>query len=254
MTIEPKVETLPTRLGQAVRHVEPHAKLSLSDIILGGQDGLVNVLGVVLGVAAASSDPRIVVAGGLAATFAESISMGAVAYTSTLADRDMYLSEIEREKREIRDMPDLERKEIEDIFAGWGFEGGLLDQAVEQVMKDEQAWVDVMMHNELKLSPVDSASALRSALVVGIAAIVGSLIPLSPFFFTLPPLSTLSITASIVIAIVLAAVALFAMGAYKARTTVGHPGKSGLQMAVIGTVSALAGYFVGALFSAPPAP
>ena len=62
MTIEPKVETLPTRLGQAMRHVEPHAKLSLSDIILGGQDGLVNVLGVVLGVAAASSDPRIVVA------------------------------------------------------------------------------------------------------------------------------------------------------------------------------------------------
>jgi len=254
MTIEPKVETLPTRLGQAVRHVEPHAKLSLSDIILGGQDGLVNVLGVVLGVAAASSDPRIVVAGGLAATFAESISMGAVAYTSTLADRDFYLSEIEREKREIRDMPDLERNEIEDIFAGWGFEGDLLNQAVEQVMKDEQAWVDVMMHNELKLRPVDSASALRSAFVVGIAAIVGSLIPLTPFFFTLPPLSVWSISVSIFIAIVLAAVTLFAVGAYKARTTVGNPGKSGLQMAVIGTVSALAGYFVGALFSAPPTP
>jgi len=254
MMTEPRVETLPTKLGQAVRHVEPHAKLSLSDIILGGQDGLVNVLGVVLGVAAASSDPRIVVAGGLAATFAESISMGAVAYTSTLADRDYYLSEIEREKREIRDMPDLERQEIEDIFAGWGFEGHLLNQAVEQVMKDEQAWVDVMMHNELKLRPVDSASALRSAFVVGIAAIVGSLIPLAPFFFTLPPLSALSIPASIVIAIALAAVALFAVGAFKAKTTVGHPGRSGLQMAVIGTVSALAGYFVGALFSAPPTP
>jgi len=254
MMTGPRVETLPTRLGQAVRRVEPHAKLSLSDIILGGQDGLVNVLGVVLGVAAASSDPRIVIAGGLAATFAESISMGAVAYTSTLADRDFYLSEIEREKREIRDMPDLERKEIEDIFAGWGFEGDLRDQAVEQVMKDEQAWVDVMMHNELKLSPVDSARALRSAAVVGIAAIIGSLIPLAPFFFTLPPLPALSIPASIVIAIALAAVTLFAVGAFKARTTVGHPGKSGLQMAVIGTVSALAGYFVGALLSVPPAP
>jgi len=35
---------------------------------------------------------------------------------------------------------------------------------------------------------------------------------------------------------------------------VGHPIKSGIEMAVIGTISALAGYLIGALFSAPPAP
>lgn len=247
MSVELRIDTLPTKLGQAVRNVEPHPKTSLSDIILGGQDGLVNVLGVILGVAAASNDLRIVIAGGLAATFAESISMGAVAYTSTLADRDFYLSEIERERREIRDMPDLERKEIEDIFTNWGFEGDLLDKAVEQVMKDERTWVEVMMHNELKLTPVASSTALRSALVVGIAAIVGSLIPLMPFFFW--PIAT-----SIVVSIILTAATLFGAGFYKAHATVGHPGKSGVQMAIIGTVSALVGYVVGALFSAPPTP
>jgi VIT1/CCC1 family predicted Fe2+/Mn2+ transporter len=245
MSVEPRIDTLPTRLGRAVRAIEPHPKTSLSDIILGGQDGLVNVLGVVLGVAAASNDPRIVLAGGLAATFAESISMGAVAYTSTLADRDFYLSEIEREKREIRDTPDLERQEIEEIFSNWGFQGDLLNQSVEQVMQDERAWVDVMMHNELKLTPVDSSTALRSALVVGVSAIVGSLIPLFPFFF-------LPIATSVVISIVLTAATLFGAGFYKARTTVGHPGRSGVHMAIIGTVSALAGYIVGALFSAAP--
>lgn len=245
--VDTHVETLPTRFGQAVKNIETYPKASLSDIILGGQDGLVNVLGVLLGVAAASNDLRIVIAAGLAATFAESISMGAVAYTSTLADRDFYLSEIEREKREIRDMPELEQQEIKDIFAGWGFEGDLLDRAVQQVMKDERAWVDVMMSNELKLSPVESGSALRSAFVVGLAAIVGSLIPLVPFFF-------LPIATGIPVAIGLAAVTLFAVGAYKAKTTVGRPGRSGLQMALIGTVSALAGYLVGALFSVPPTP
>ena len=247
MSIEPRVDSLPTKLGQAVRNVEAHPKMSLSDIILGGQDGLVNVLGVILGVAAASNDLRIILAGGLAATFAESISMGAVAYTSTLADRDFYLSEIEREKREIRDMPEVERKEIEDIFAKWGFEGDLLNQAVEQVMLDEQAWVDVMMHNELKLAPVESGSAFRSAIIVGVAAVIGSLIPLLPFFFL--PIST-----SIVLSITLTAVTQIGVGAYKARSTVGHPGRSGVEMAVIGTVSALAGYLVGMLFSAPPTP
>jgi hypothetical protein len=68
-------------------HHDPHhGEFRLSDVILGGQDGLVNVLGVILGVAAATQDARILIAAGLAATFAESISMGAVAYTSTLAE------------------------------------------------------------------------------------------------------------------------------------------------------------------------
>lgn len=62
------------------------------DLILGGQDGLVNVLGVVLGVAAATMSTRVVLIAGLAATFAESISMGAVAYTSAKAAREYYLS------------------------------------------------------------------------------------------------------------------------------------------------------------------
>ncbi len=246
---EAHIETLPTELGEALRHFEraQASKASLSDIILGGQDGLVNVLGVILGVAAASSDQRLVIAAGLAAAFAESISMGAVAYTSTLADRDHYLSQIEREQHEIHDMPDVERAEVRIIFENWGFEGNLLEQSVEQVMKDERAWVDVMMHNELKLSPVHSGRALRSAFIVGFSAIVGSLIPLLPFFF-------LRIGPSILLSIGITALTLFAAGVYKARTTVGQPGKSGLEMAVIGTISALAGYFIGALFSVPATP
>jgi len=89
--------------------IDPHRRSAsgLSDIILGGQDGLVNVLGVILGVAAASSDPYLVVVAGLAATFAESVSMGAVAFTSTLADADYYDSEREREMRHIEQAPRL---------------------------------------------------------------------------------------------------------------------------------------------------
>src|SRR6266498_4808483 len=98
-------------------HLDPHRRESrLSDVILGGQDGLVNVLGVILGVAAATQDTRIVIAAGLAATFAESISMGAVAYTSRLASDDLYLSEREREYRHIHLAPDLEIEEIRNIY------------------------------------------------------------------------------------------------------------------------------------------
>jgi VIT1/CCC1 family predicted Fe2+/Mn2+ transporter len=227
-------------------HGDPHRQASsLSDIILGGQDGLVNVLGVILGVAAATGDPYIVFVAGLAATFAESVSMGAVAYTSTLADADLYESEREREYRHIHEVPRLERQEIRKIYADKGFEDDLLDRIVDTITANKDVWVAVMMAEEHQLIPTNRKIALRSAIIVGLAAVIGSLIPLMPFVI-------LSVKLGIITSIVLSALVLFIVGAYKARVTVGNPGKSGLEMAAIGTVSALVGYAVGLLLKVPP--
>src|SRR6267378_2638341 len=129
---------------------EKHAQPSLlSDFILGSQDGLVNVLGVILGVAVASrnlTDPlTIILAGGLAATFAESISMGAVAYTSTIARRDHYAAEVAREREEMDEKPDLERQEVREILQRWGFEGDQLEEMVAKITSRPKAWLEIMM-------------------------------------------------------------------------------------------------------------
>lgn len=228
-------------------HHDPHRYTSsLADIILGGQDGLVNVLGIVLGVAAATSDARIVLVAGLAATFAESVSMAAVAYTSTLAETDHYESERAREYRHVQMVPAVEREEIRAIYRRKGFEGELLEQIVEKITANEDVWVGVMMAEEHQLTPTSRRDALRSALIVGLAAVVGSLIPLVPFML-------LATSTSIWVSLLISATTLFAVGVYKARITVGHPGKSGLEMAVIGIVSALVGYLVGFLLKVPGA-
>ncbi len=229
------------------RHEDPHkGGSSLADVILGGQDGLVNVLGIVLGVAAATQDPRIVLVAGLAATFAESISMAAVAYTSTLAETSHYESERDREYRHIRMVPAVEKEEIREIYRRKGFEGDLLEDIINRITADEDVWVAEMMSEEHQLAPTTRTDAFRSAIIVGIAAVVGSLIPLVPFLF-------LPVTLSIILAVVISAITLFIVGVYKARTTVGNPTKSGLEMAVIGTVSALAGYLIGLLLKVPGA-
>lgn len=220
---------------------EIHKGNRLSEIILGGQDGLVNVLGVLLGVAAASHETRIVIAGGLAATFAESISMAAVAYTSKLADRDFYESEMSREKMEIKEIPELEREEVMEIYRQKGFKGKILDDVVNVIVSNKKIWLETMMSDELKLSPVDKKRPLTAALVVGISALIGSFIPLVPFFFV-------PIREGIIIAIIISAITLFIVGAIKASLTVGNWGKSGLEMAIIGTISAMAGYGIGLLF------
>ena len=227
---------------------DPHSRASrLSDIILGGQDGLVNVLGVILGVAAATGDSWVVIVAGLAATFAESVSMGAVAYTATLADADYYESERAREYRHIQEVPNLERDEIQEIYARKGFEGELLERIVETITANKDIWVAVMMAEEHRLTPTDRRHALRAALVVGLSAIVGSLIPLIPFFF-------LPVTASMIAAVAIAALVLFTVGAIKARLTIGSPARSGLEMALIGTLSALVGYAVGVILQIPATP
>ena len=229
-------------------HTDAHRTTSvLAEVILGGQDGLVNVLGIVLGVAAATQDARIVLVAGLAATFAESVSMAAVAYTSSLAETAHYESELEREYRHVRLVPAVEKGEVKEIYHQKGFEGELLDQIVEKITADEDVWVGVMMSEEHQLTPTKRRDALRSALIVGFAAVVGSLIPLIPFFF-------LPVTTSIWLSLVIAALTLFVVGFYKARTTVGSPGKSGVEMAVIGVVSALVGYLVGLVLRVPAGP
>jgi VIT1/CCC1 family predicted Fe2+/Mn2+ transporter len=229
--------------------IDPHRRSShLSEIILGGQDGLVNVLGVILGVAAATNDGRIVLAAGMAAAFAESVSMGAVAYTSTLASNDLYNSEKQREYRHIHLVPELEVEEIRTLYIQKGFEGETLDKIVEVITSNPDVWVEVMMSEEHQLLPPGhQGGAMKSALVVGISAIIGSLIPLVPFVF-------IPVGISMIVSIVIAALTLFAFGAYKARVTVGHPGKSGLEMAMIGILSALVGYGVGLFFKVPVVP
>ena len=148
--------------------------LNLRDIILGGQDGLVNVLGVTLGVAGASGDTRLVLAAGLAAAFAESFSMAAVAYTASIT----------------------------------------------------------------------GSRAALDALIVGLSAILGSFIPLTPFIF-------LPISSGMGVAVVVSAVALFFLGFYKARVTGRPVVRVGLEITAIGLAAALVGYLVGMLFKDP---
>jgi vacuolar iron transporter family protein len=195
-----------------------------------------------------SANPfKLVLAGALAATFAESISMGAVAYTSTLARRDHYLAEEAREKREMVEVPDLERSEVRNVLRGWGFEGAELEDVLERIVSKPKAWLEFMMAYELNLAPIDIGQPRKSAFLVGFAAIFGSAIPLIPFLFF-----PTAIVNGMIASVIVAAVALFAIGWYKAKTTVGRPTRSGLQMIAIGITSAFAGFLIAYAIGAGP--
>lgn len=223
---------------------EPHKKGGrLSNVILGGQDGLVSILGLLLGLSAATHSTRIVIAGGLATIIAETLSMAAVAYTSRMADRDHYAAERLREEQEVRDVPATERQEIVDIYKAKGFSGKLLDDIVNHITSDHELWINTMMKEELDLLPVDKHDVYIYSLTVGISTLAGALLPLIPYFF-------LSVHPALISSLVLSVVILAVVGVYKAITTLGNPIKSALQMVLIGMGAAIAGYLIGLLFKA----
>ena|ERR1700687_4615697 len=246
-------KTSTTRLGRVVRasvdrgqntlpsQEQRSTNNSLRDVILGGQDGLVNMLGIALGVVAAGGSTHVLVVTGIAASITESISMGAVAYTSFGSDRDFYLAMKKREQDEISSRPEEECEEIREIYAAKGFRGKLLDDVVSTITSNRDAWVSTMMDEELHLQPVEQQSLLRSAVIVTVATLIGHLIPLVPFM-------VVTRAPAIISAIGLSAATLFAVGVYSARTLIGDWRKSGLQMVAIGLGAAALGFLISRLF------
>jgi vacuolar iron transporter family protein len=225
------------------RHQHLGGKDWLRDVILGGQDGLVNILGIILGVVAGGGNRTVLLSAGFAAAITESISMGAVGYTSTVADRDYYLAQKTIEDTALRDDPDMECGEITDLYRSKGFSGELLDQVVSTITANREKWLDTIMEEERHLQPVESADILRSSVVITVATLIGHLIPLFPFVF-------LSRHTAIVLAIVLSGLVLFGVGMYSALTRVGVWWKQGARMVVIGLGAAGVGFLIGQLFHA----
>jgi VIT1/CCC1 family predicted Fe2+/Mn2+ transporter len=246
----------PTRLGRSVRtsgnrarHMrrrqEPHAQQTnwLRDVILGGQDGLVNILGIILGVVAGHGSRTVLLTTGLAAAITESISMGAVAYTSSVSERDYYQAQEAQEQREVEEVPEEEEQEVREIYAAKGFSGQLLDDVVHTIVSNREVWINTMMDEELHLEPVEMPRIWRGAIVVTIATLIGHLLPLWPFFF-------FNRVPGLIAALVISALVLFGVGAYSAITLVGDWRKEGIKMLCIGLGAAGIGYAISRLFGA----
>ena len=224
--------------GKTDLHEQHFRGKRIGEVILGFQDGLVNVLGVVLGVAVATNNILIILVAGFATTFAETISMGAVAYTSKKAERDYYESERALEEKEVEETPEEEIKEIRGIYAKKGFKGKLLNDVVKVITSNKKVWIDTMMSEELNLSPRFDKSPLSSGVTVFFATLVGSLMPILPFVL-------FSITNAMIASVIISSLVLFIVGAIKARLTIGNWVLSGIELSIIGILAALISYLIG---------
>ena len=222
-------------------HQEYHTERgeSIRSIVFGFNDGLVTTLAIVIGITSVVVENKLIVLIGIAEMMAGAISIALLNYISLKSQTDFYKSEIRREKKEIDEMPDKEREEIKEIYGKKGFRGNLLKQIVKHITTDKKRWLDIMMKEELELSG-KFENPIKSAVIIFVAFVLASLIPIVPFLI-------LPIAEAVPIAVAASIVFLFVSGAVKSKFTKINWLRSGLEVLLIGIIATTAVYALGTL-------
>jgi predicted membrane protein (TIGR00267 family) len=226
-------------------HHEHHVTSSetIRDIVIGMSDGLTVPFALAAGLSGAISSSGLVVTAGIAEIVAGSIAMGLGGYLAGRTEVDHYQSELKREYEEVERLPEQEKAEVREVFAGFGLSETLQHQIADEMTKDKKQWVEFMMRYELGLEEPNANRARKSAVTIGISYIVGGIIPLAPYILISHAQEALFYSCGLTL------ICLFIFGYFKSKMT-GQPALTGAcKVVVIGALAAGAAFMMAKLIT-----
>jgi VIT1/CCC1 family predicted Fe2+/Mn2+ transporter len=161
------------------RHAESHRSARvgwLRAAVLGANDGIVSTASLMLGVAAANAEPRLILTTGVAGLVAGAMSMAAGEYVSVHSQADTEAADLARERVELAEDPAAERRELTAIYVGRGLETALAQQVASQLMAHDA--LGAHARDELGLSARVKARPVQAALASAISFALGAALPL----------------------------------------------------------------------------
>jgi len=206
----------------------------LRDWIYGGIDGTVTTFAIVAGVVGANLSASVLIILGLANLIADGFAMAAGNYTGTKSEHEDYDRTLAIERKHISVEPEGEREEIRQIFAAKGFSGDDLERVVAVITSDATRWAKTMATEEYGLSPTRRSPQL-AALSTFAAFVICGCVPL--FSYLLP--------GGLYTCLVATAATFFGVGAIKSLWSPLGWLRSGLQVFLIGMISAALAFAVG---------
>jgi len=232
--------TLDTILGRERWHVRGSGWIG--DAIYGVNDGLGAVFGIVSGMAGYTGGSEVVLAAGLAGTLASALSMGAGAYLSSKSQREVYESEVSRERAEIEEDPHEELLELELFYQLKGFSAEEARSMAEKIQREPKQFLRTLVHEELGLSEESFPNPWRSTISASLSTAVGGFIPIIPFFFTVG-------MPAVIASFIISTIAHFIVGASKSLVTTRSWWASGAEMTFVGILEAAITYGLGRAFA-----
>ncbi len=216
----------------------------IGDMVLGGLDGIVTTFAVVSGVAGADLGANVLLILGMANLLADGFSMATGSFLSLKSEQEYHEKEKAREKWEVENFPEGEKRELLVIYRKRGYSESDSKRLVEIQSRDPKRWVDTMMIEELGMLP-DDRTPLRSALATFTAFVSAGSIPL--LVYLLGIFVPIASGTSFAVSLAMSGAALFLLGAAKVIVTHRNPLRSGLEMLIVGSLAAAVAYLVGIL-------
>ena len=217
-----------------------HRSNWLRAAVLGANDGILSTASIAIGVAAASETREPVILATLAGLVAGALSMAAGEYVSVSSQTDIEKADIEREKQELAEMPEIELERLAEIYE----KRGLKKETALTVAKEltQHDALGAHIRDELGINEISQAKPVQAALASGAAFTLGGILPLLVSIFL--PMKNMEL-----FLYVSATVFLIILGAMAARTGGSSIGKAIIRVTFWGTLAmgltALVGYLFG---------
>ena len=217
-----------------------HRSNWLRAAVLGANDGILSTASLAIGVAAASSTREPIILATFAGLVAGALSMAAGEYVSVSSQTDIEKADIERERKELENTPELELKILTKIYE----DRGLKKETAKQVAKELTDFDALGAHtrDELGINEVSKANPIQAALASGASFVFGGILPLAVvYIFPLKTIELYIYISSILFLIIL--------GAFAAKTGGAKIMNSIVRITFWGTITmgitALLGYIFG---------
>lgn len=237
------------------KHLSAEHKISpvstyLKEIVYGGTDGIVTTFAIVAGfngAAATSSQLNLpifaVLLFGFANLVADGVSMGLGNFLSVRAEKDVYQLEKKKEKNEIQQNSELEKEETKQILLRRGFSKKDAETLTQIYAKNEDYWLDFMMHQELELPNPEKDNPMITGVVTTTSFVLFGFIPLITYLAFFIPVEA-KFTGSVMFTLL----ALLMLGTLRWKVTKETLTRSVGETLLLGTISSTLAFIVGLLF------
>jgi vacuolar iron transporter family protein len=182
----------------------------LRPAVFGAMDGLVTNASLIAGVGGGGGSSRSLILTGLVGLAAGAFSMATGEYVSVSSQNELVDAEVSKERFELENYPDAERRELAEVFVQRGVDADLADRVVRQLSARPEEALRAHVREELGVDPQELPSPVTAAGASLVTFAVGALIPLLPY---------LAGFGSLRAALIFAAVAAFAGGGMVSRIT-----------------------------------